>query len=514
MFDTSTPSQDFLNIDEYRDKVLGCWTGKNIGGTLGAPMEGKRDFFDVKFYTQNLKGTPAPNDDLDLQLIWLIAAENRGIYNLNERILGEYWLNHIVGPWNEYGIGKINMTNGFLPPLSGAVNNDQWKYSNGAWIRSEIWSCLFAGAPDEVAEFAWMDACVDHCGDGIYAELFTATLEAAAFVESDLRKLIKIALKRIPVNSRVARSVKLAIKNYDEKRSLAEARNAIVADNADLGWFQAPANVAFAVLGLLYGEGDFGKSICCAVNCGDDTDCTGATVGAILGILKGRSGIPQEWIEPIGDSIQTVAIERFGLNVPETLTELTERTIRCKRCVDFSNPTIPRISDGPTVITQALRDSFANSEPVTKRVLTRSSMVQIFDLPFGKFEVEYPQGVACSSGEPLKLRLTFTADVGQLCSTVHLKWLLPENWSITPSPRLAIYAKSGRSSIEVTLLPGEFNDAFVYIPLELRLSGRNAPYYLTVPFQCTGSVGSAHPHLNQTYYDNRNRILAAAAEIK
>ncbi len=112
MFGEKVPSSEFINRGEYRDKVLGCWTGKNIGGTLGAPMEGRREIFDVNFYVQDLKGKPAPNDDLDLQLIWLLAVEENGIYQVNERVLGEYWLNHITGPWNEYGIGKVNMVMG------------------------------------------------------------------------------------------------------------------------------------------------------------------------------------------------------------------------------------------------------------------------------------------------------------------------------------------------------------------------------------------------------------------
>ena len=183
-----------INIYEFRDKVLGCWQGKNIGGTLGAPMEGTRQLGDISFYTQETAGRPAPNDDLDLQLVWLLAVEQNGAYRLNERILGEYWMRYITGPWNEYGTAKGNIAAGLCPPLSGFCNNAEWQNSNGAWIRSEIWACLFPGAPDEAARFAWMDACVDHCGDGIYAEIFTAALESAAFVEQDLLRLIDIAL--------------------------------------------------------------------------------------------------------------------------------------------------------------------------------------------------------------------------------------------------------------------------------------------------------------------------------
>ena len=197
-----------MAISDFTSKVRGCWLGKNIGGTLGAPFEGQQEFQDVSFYTQeNLNGNPEPNDDLDLQLIWLTLAEYYGIYNLTPRLFGEYWINAVTGPWGEYAVCRWNCKNGFFPPLSGAVNNDQWKWSNGAWIRSELWACLFPGDPDTAIDFAWRDASCDHTGEGIYAEMFTAALESAAFVENDLRKLIDIAKSKIPPDSRIRRSV-------------------------------------------------------------------------------------------------------------------------------------------------------------------------------------------------------------------------------------------------------------------------------------------------------------------
>lgn len=111
-----------LTLEQYRDKVKGCFDGKNVGGTLGAPFECRRGVFDVSYYTQELNGEPLPNDDLDLQLVWLNAAERYGA-GVNGEILGEYWLTYIVPNWGEYGAGKNNLRAGLLPPLSGYVNN-------------------------------------------------------------------------------------------------------------------------------------------------------------------------------------------------------------------------------------------------------------------------------------------------------------------------------------------------------------------------------------------------------
>ncbi len=318
-----------LNRKEIRDKILACWIGKNIGGTIGGPFEGKREFLNVPGFTTD-SGEPLPNDDLDLQLVWLVALEQVGARNLNAAALGEYWLDHIVPHWNEYGICKTNLRRGFLPPLSGEIGNEAWRHSNGAWIRSEIWACLAPGAPGVARSYAIYDAMVDHgVGEGTLAELFTATLESEAFFTKDIRALIDAGLAQLPAESFLARSVRLAVECYDKGETLETTRNKIVELNAELGWFQAPANVAFVVCGLLYGEGDFKKTLLAAVNCGDDTDCTGGTAGAIMGILGGTAGIPEDWRAYIGDRIVTCSLNgHFRRIYAHTCEELTDRVMR------------------------------------------------------------------------------------------------------------------------------------------------------------------------------------------
>jgi ADP-ribosylglycohydrolase len=314
-----------LNEAEFRDKIHACWLGKNIGGTLGMPFEGKTDLNNLTFYTNLKSGEPAANDDLDLQILWLKALEENNA-TVNAYTLGQYWLKYVPVDWNEYGVGKKNMKMGIMPPLSGEYNNVKWKNSNGAWIRSEIWACLAPGNPMLAARFAWEDACVDHgVAEGTIAEIFTASLESAAFIESDRNKLIEFALAMIPGNSKTAIAVRTATEARKAGKDWQTARLEVIRITEDLGWFQAPRNVAFTMIGFLWGEGDFGKSICIAVNCGDDTDCTGATLGSILGIIGGTKTIPDKWREPVGDKIVTVAIS--GFDAPKTLNILTDNTL-------------------------------------------------------------------------------------------------------------------------------------------------------------------------------------------
>ena len=276
-----------LNKERLRDTIYAAWIGKNIGGTIGAPYEGQNKLFDIKGFASE-PGKPLPNDDLDLQLMWLFAMEQEGPWYFGARTLSEYWLLGIDPCWNEYGRGKANLCDGVIAPLSGELHNEKWRHSNGAWIRSEIWACLCPGFPSIAREYAFADACIDHgMGEGTYAELFTATLESKAFFMNDVRKLIEEGLAAIPSDCRVYKAVKLVIDEYDKGTPYPEVREMLIKQSEDIGVFQAPANLGYVTIGLLYGEGDFKNSVLYAVNCGDDTDCTGATVGAILGIVIG-----------------------------------------------------------------------------------------------------------------------------------------------------------------------------------------------------------------------------------
>ena len=111
-----------LSKRTYMEKMRGCWLGKSIGGTLGTPFEPTRGAFDVEYYTADLSQGMLPNDDLDLQLVWLNAAE-RFKTELDAQILADYWMLGIIPNWAEYGVGKSNVRFGLTPPVSGRYKN-------------------------------------------------------------------------------------------------------------------------------------------------------------------------------------------------------------------------------------------------------------------------------------------------------------------------------------------------------------------------------------------------------
>jgi len=313
-----------LGRSDYRDRVYACWLGKSIGGALGAPYEGDKGVHELTFY-EPVPAGPVPNDDLDFQLVWLKMLEDRGV---RPRLpdFADYWRRYLAAyPWNEYGMCIRNLERGLMPPVSGWFEN-YYVDEMGSAIRSELWACLYPAEPEVAAAMAWMDSCLDHAGgEGMYAEMFWAAVESAAFVVDEPRELIRIGLLMIPPSCAIARVVREALWCRENDVSWREARERIATVYGHSQPCNAVPNFGFILLGLLYGE-DFGDSLCKAVNCGFDTDCTGASLGALLGIMHGTAGIPARWREPVGSAIKLHPFTA-DCGAPADIEELTGRTV-------------------------------------------------------------------------------------------------------------------------------------------------------------------------------------------
>ncbi len=311
------------------DKIYAGWMGKNIGGTLGGPLEGRMELMDVRFYTQEFVGA-VENDDLDLQLINLHCVEQYG-GRADMELISREWLAHVHFQFDEYGHSLSNMRRGLHSPLSGRYNNF-FTDCMGSPIRSEIWAMLCAGMPDLAAYYAYHDASVDHAGgEGVYGEIFFAVLESLAFESTDVNCLITTALSYLPEQSAVRLAVEHLLACHAQGMSWQDARQSILDRFAGENFTYAPVNIAFTLVGLLYEEG-FTQQMLTTVNCGYDTDCTVATLGSLLGILYGPDYIDRQWIEPLGENI-IVSRPITGFDPPRTIRELADRTIAARRIV-------------------------------------------------------------------------------------------------------------------------------------------------------------------------------------
>ncbi len=440
-----------LSEKTYRDKVMGCWYGKNAGGTLGGPLEsgwGKEEPFNVDWYPVLQEGG-VPNDDLEIQLIWLQALEDRGL-DITCKDLAEYWLDCIWYNPDEYGLHKTNLRLGLQPPLSGWFNNF-FKHCMGSPIRSEIWACIAPGLPHIAAAYAWHDAVCDHAGgESVYGEMFNAAVESAAFVISDINRLLEIGLAMIPKDCLTAKAVRTAIEAKAKGLDWLEARKKVMeCAYSPIAQF-SPINLGFQTIGLLYGE-DFGDALCKAVNCGYDTDCTGATVGAILGIILGASNLPQKWIEPLGNTIATNASWGGIRNVrlPQDLNELTERVVKIGKLLTarFEH-----------LITIGSEDDLSNVENLP--LLNEEEAKRIYTQPFKEVKfilstlvayLGYPEGPAVYVGgkTPIELRLINRQQEPLWVDA----WVeAPDNFKVEPEGKVSIELKpAGESRIRFSI---------------------------------------------------------------
>lgn len=448
-----------MKIAEYTNKVRGCWLGKNIGGTIGAPFESKRGLFDITYYTHDITKGVLPNDDLDLQLVWLCAAEKYGT-EVDAKILASYWQTFITAHWSEYGASKSNMRIGLMPPLSGWHHN-AFRDSNGAFIRTEIWACLMPGNPQMAVKYAYEDAITDHSYEGVYGAALCAAMQSAAFAENDIFKLIDIGLSYVPEDSGIARGIRTVLDCYEKGVDYKECRKAVlnsvpgsfgsfigyedrpVEDDVPNGpdGYDAPSNVALAILAMVYGEGDFDKTICIAASCGEDSDCTAATAGALYGIMYGDGFFDKKWTEPIGDEIKTISIDttdEYAVKVPSNITELTERIVKLM-------PTFMRKDlsfDGDITIINMQSDLYNTTVDIRKRpgeyleikynffqLLAKQPYCIQYKFPLFNVDVHYEDGGVMSPCDEKKITLMFSKNLTRQ-QWISAKWHLADGMSV------------------------------------------------------------------------------------
>ncbi len=444
-----------LDWQTYFDKTLGCWMGKNAGGTLGGPVEGRKEAMTLDWYPVVQEGG-IPNDDVEVQLVWLHALETEGIHLTAEDLAAE-WLDHYLANWDEYGFGKTNVRKGLLPPLSGAFNN-WFSESMGCPIRSEIWACVAPGMPLLAARLAREDAVVDHTDESTYAEMLFAVIESAAYIESDRDRLMALGLAAIPDDSRTSHAVRVMQEAWQRTHDWAATRQAVLDAEGRHNFTDAPQNIAFTLLGWYSAPDDFGQAICDAVNCGYDTDCTGATLGAILGVAWGGNLLPDRWMKPLGDSLAIDARRTRLPHPPATLKELTERTAAVAigvlaergyafgpgRALDLELPT-------PEELRRQVQDAglWQNRRDEVERRFHH-----------GRARVRYPEGPLLAPGAGSRVLVTFTNDTERRMEGPVSAGALTPGLSVAVAPE------------KVDLLPGES----AQLAVEVRLDAGAAPF--------------------------------------
>ena len=263
------------------------------------------------------------DDDMDYVIIGLLALEKRGI-KTSARTIANTWVDRL--PFNVVYTAEEcayrNFVNSIWPPLSGTHRNPFREWI-GAQIRADVFGYVTPGLPEIGAKLAFNDASISHDKNGIYGEMFVAAMLSAAFKLESVKEIINAGLAEIPENCRLAEAVKDTMHWCETLPTWELVWEKI---NENVGHYHGVHtinNAALVVMGLFFGENDFEKGIVCTVRGGWDTDCTGATVGSILGLRLGAKNLPSKWISPLNDRLKSVVRDEND----NKISELAKRTL-------------------------------------------------------------------------------------------------------------------------------------------------------------------------------------------
>ncbi len=356
--------------EDYEERVYAGVLGKLIGVYLGRPFEGwdyariMRELGPVTDYVHERFGVPlvVTDDDVAGTFTFVRALEDHGFDPvLDAARIGETWLNYIVERrtilwWG--GMGRSTeetawrrLRAGVRAPASGAIatNGRTVAEQIGAQIFVDAWAMVSPGDAGRAAHFAREAARVSHDGEAVHAAVLIAVMEALAFIEADLDRLLDAGLAAIPDDCLVAH-VAGDLRRWSADHPDWRDTRALVEDR--YGYHRYPGNChvipnhAIVLMALLYGRDDFGLAMMIASTAGWDTDCNAGNVGCLMGIRLGLAGLDGgargiDWRGPIADRV--IISSADGGNAITDAVRVAERLAKIgRRLAGKSEPAPPK----------------------------------------------------------------------------------------------------------------------------------------------------------------------------
>ncbi len=332
---------------DYAERVYAGVLGKIIGVYLGRPFEGwpydliMEHLGEVNYYVHDLLNVPlvVTDDDISGTFTFVRAMEDYHYRkDLSAREIGRTWLNYLIEErtvlwWGGMGnstehTAYLRLKHGMDAPASGSIatNGKVVAEQIGSQIFIDGWALISPGDPEQAARLAVEASKVSHDGEAIWGAVVVAAMEAQAFVESDINKLIDTGISFIPRDSIIYRMINELRDWHAGEPDWRKTREKIAAkygyDKYGGNCHMVP-NHALIIHSLLYGDDDFQKSLMIVNTCGWDTDCNSGNVGCLLGIKDGLQGIENsgpDWREPVADRIYLPTADG-GSTITDAVTE-------------------------------------------------------------------------------------------------------------------------------------------------------------------------------------------------
>lgn len=310
-----------LTKGELQNKIKGAWAAQTIGVTFGAPIEFQyngtmvQDYQKIEWYEGYLQtvfeNVPGLYDDIYMDLTFVQVFEDHGLDAPAEEFANAY-ANQDYFLWFANQQSRYNILNGIMPPESGHWLNNPCADDIDFQIEADFAGIMTPGMVNSGAEICDKIGHIMNYGDGYYGGVYVSAMYSLAFIYDDIEFIVKEALKTIPEESKFHQTIADVIKGYskypnDWKSTWFEIHRKWSEDfGSPIGVFapfniDAKINAAWVVLGLLYGEGDFTRTVEIATRAGDDADCNPATAAGILGAIFGYDYIPEFWKNGLSD---------------------------------------------------------------------------------------------------------------------------------------------------------------------------------------------------------------------
>lgn len=297
------------------DKIKGGWAGQTIGCTFGGPTEFKykggiiHDQVEFLWYDDyawdTFKEDPGLYDDVYMDLTFVEIMARDGIDAPAENYATAF-ANAEYKLWHANQAARYNILNGIMPPASGHWKNNPHADDLDFQIEADFIGMITPGMVNTASVFSDRIGHIMNYGEGYYGGVYMGAMYSLAFVCNDIPTIVREALRTIPPQSRYRKCMEDVITLWEQNPSdwhhcwfEIEKRYGFEKGCPE-GVFNgfnidATINSAYVIIGLLYGEGDFFRTMDISTRCGQDSDCNPASAAGILGVMNGWSGIPDKW---------------------------------------------------------------------------------------------------------------------------------------------------------------------------------------------------------------------------
>jgi hypothetical protein len=311
------PAQSTLGISKtgLLDKIKGGWAGQVIGVTFGGPTEFRftgsmiNDYQPIRWYDGYIKETMVNNpglyDDLYMDLTFVDVFEKKGL-KATAADHAEAYAHAGYMLWHANQAGRYNILQGIPSPQSGQWQNNPHADDIDFQIEADFSGLMAPGMPNTAAQIGDPIGHIMNYGDGWYGGVYVGAMYSLSFVSKNVNDVVTEGLKTVPPESTFHQCITDVIqwhKQYptDWKRTWFEIQkkwsDEVGCPDGVFNAFNIDAklNSAYIVLGLLYGEGDFTKTMEITTRAGQDSDCNPSSAGGILGTILGYDKIPDYW---------------------------------------------------------------------------------------------------------------------------------------------------------------------------------------------------------------------------